>query len=209
MKIRFLKDHGGVLAAIAGIMAIAIATVYILATFWTFWDKNLEIMVALIIGLAPSGVLLYSQNKKEKRERHNWLLQKREPVLFELIAMYTWAFHGLRSSAIKNASMKQQKAKEFSKKVQAIQPRLLVWAPKSVFRILSDMETAFQSGSSAQDPIEATAETIRFLERFFRTVRKELDHDDSLMKPGEVVGTILLSPDKENALEICKDEKYD
>lgn len=204
MKMRFImfvRRHDGIVATVITVLAIALAlgSIFIVEKIWSTWDENLGILVALIVGLAPSGVLLYAQFQKEKRERHNWLLQKREACLVAFVEFCMFAVDGTKG----NAGKFQKLENKLVAKMLEIKPQMILWGREELFRVWARIEKAREDYGKIPDDV-----SVRLFDALFRTIRKELDHDDSAMLPGEAVGVILQPGARERALEICKGMTY-
>ena len=180
---KFLPAFGR-LVVFAVVLVGALFLIPFVAGTPDFWDKNPEILVALVIGLAPSAMVLYVQNRKEERERHKWLLENRASALEEVVSVYgEVVVHG----KMPDSPRKRQKFAELVKKMQKNKSRLIVWAPPSVIRALEYAEEAAHPGKCATHE-----ELLGIIDDLFRTIRKELDHDDSALEKYELMGVFLV-----------------
>ena len=161
-----------------------------------FLLKNIssDIWVGLM-ALLSSGVLVYLQKRKEEREHRNWLLRNKEAYLTDIVDL-------LISSIQDKESSEKVKQAKLLKRLKHLKPALMLWGSPSFIRAWDLMQ---------QMPTGVDSETaIATGEKFFRAIRKELEHDDSSLKPGEISATILLKhEDKQIALDACKNEVYE
>lgn len=154
-----------------------------------------EVLLAFIAGAMPSVVLLYLQNRKEKKDDYNWLLRNKEACLAEIVDIFI-------SLANDQQSSEEQKNKLLLQRVKRLQPALFVWGSPQVLRAWNELQEIPSDGETLEN-------TIRRGEKFFRAIRKALGHDDSFLKPGELWATLLKSEEKQTALDACKNEVYD
>lgn len=160
-----------------------------------FWFFTPEVLLAFIAGASPSVILLYLQNRKEEKEHRNWLLRNKEAFLAEIADIFVSSLHDTKNS-------KEEKGKRVLQRIKHLQPALFVWGSPSILRAWNEIQERSTAGDSLED-------ATRKGERFFRTIRKELGHDDSSLKPGEVWATLLKPEDKQKALDACKGEVYE
>ena len=165
------------------------------AKWWDFWAKNPEVLILLVISFVSPGIVLYVQNRKEEQDRyvqnrkeeqdrHQWLLEKRASVLEEVVSVYGEVVaHG----KMPDSPRKRQKFAELVKKMQKNKSKLIVWAPPSVIRALEYAEEASYPGKCATHE-----ELLGVIDDLFRTIRKELDHDDSALEKYELMGVFLV-----------------
>ena len=159
-----------------------------------FWFFSPEVLLAFIAGAAPSIVLLYLQNRKEKKEHHKWLLRNKEACLAEIVDIFIFLTDDQQSSD-------EQKNKILLQRIKRLRPALFVWGTPQVLRAWDEL----QEISSDDDSLE---NITRRGEKFFRTIRKALGHDDSSLNPGELWATLLKPEEKLIALDACKNEVY-
>lgn len=162
---------------------------------WVFSAISHEILFGVLVGLVPSGILFYQERQKAKMEYRNWLLRNKEACLIELVDTFISGLYDKKSS-------EEKKAEKIMKKLQMIQSSLLIWGSPSLIGAWNELQTSI--GTSKSDE-----ETMRHSEKFFRVIRKELDHDDSDLAPGEIWATILKSDEKQKVLDACKGEIYE
>ncbi len=168
---------------------------FIFFLFWFFSKVSHEILLGLFAGLTPSGVLWYLQNRKDEKEHHNWLLRNKEAYLTEMVDVFISLLHDKKSSA-------EKKAEKLEKRLLRLQPALFVWGTPVVIHAWNQMQLNIKDSNDLDN-------VIRNGERFFRSIRKELGHDDSLLKPGELWAALLRPGDKQRALDACKGETYE
>ena len=160
-----------------------------------FWFFTPEVLLAFMAGATPSAILLYLQNRKEEKEYSNWLLRNKEACLAEIVDIFISSLHDTKGS-------EEEKGKRVLQRIKRLQPALFVWGSPSILRAWDEIQERSTAGDSLEN-------SIRKGERFFRTIRKELGHDDSSLKPGEVWATLLKPEEKQKALDACKDEVYE
>ena len=160
-----------------------------------FWFFTPEVLLAFIAGATPSVILLYLQNRKEEKEHHNWLLRNKEACLAEIADIFVSSIYDERSS-------EQERNKKVLERLKRLKPALFVWGSPSILRAWNEMQEM-----SAVD--ESLENGIRRGEKFFRTIRKELGHDDSSLEPGELWASLLKAEEKQKALDACKGEVYE
>ncbi|MDD9868773.1 MAG: hypothetical protein OXU50_02600 [Gammaproteobacteria bacterium] len=164
--------------------------------FWFFSSVPHEILVGIFVGLVPSGILWHLQIRKEKREHRNWLLRNKEAYLTELVDILISSLHDEKGS-------EEEKVLKIRNKLKHFLPALLVWGTPPMLRAWNDLQNSRAKGGESEEDF------IKGGERFFRTIRKELGHDDSALKPGELWATLIRSEEKQKVLDACKDEVYE
>lgn len=160
-----------------------------------FWFFTPEVLLAFIAGATPSVILLYLQNRKEEKEHHNWLLRNKEACLAEIVDIFISSLHDTKGR-------EEEKAKRVIQRIKSLQPALFVWGSPSIICAWNEMQEKFSAGGSIEN-------ATRTGERFFRAIRKELGHDDTSLKPGELWATLLKPGEKQKALDACKGEIYE
>ncbi|MDA8030262.1 MAG: hypothetical protein MPK62_03855 [Alphaproteobacteria bacterium] len=188
------------LAVVVGVLVGALFLIPFVAGTPDFWDKNPEILVALVIGLLPSAVVLYvqnrkeeqdryTQNRKEEQRRHKWLLENRASVLEELVYVYGKAVSLARLPD--NSPQKKKSFEDIVKRTLENKSKLIVWAPLSVIRALQDAEDASFVRKDSPEYF------LGIVDELFRIIRKELDHNDSGLEKYELLGLYLLPDARE------------
>lgn len=150
-----------------------------------------ETLLALIVGLMPSIIFLWTQKNKEKREHANWVLRNREAYLLELVRIFTLF--------LINKGSDESKQKKLMKQMEAFRPGLLVWGSPSVLELWNDLLEV------SKNP----ADGIKKGERMLRTIRKELGQDDSSLTPGAIMATLIKAEERQQVYEVCKGEIYE
>ncbi|MDA8003190.1 MAG: hypothetical protein MPL62_18045 [Alphaproteobacteria bacterium] len=199
---KMLKKFFSLIGELAVAICVLVAVLVLIpavADTPDFWDKNPEILIALVIGLLPSAIVLHVQNRTEKRERHKWLLEKRATVLAGLISAFGKMFKAGRFST--TLAERQQKTLEIQQVLMDNKSDVIAWAPISVIRAWKEMEAFTFDGGALNATNKSLMETIESLDKVFRVIRKELDHDDSSLKKGELVG-VFLSDEARKHLEL-------
>lgn len=189
---KFIFKYGGYMI-VAVILSAAIAFVPDIAGTRPFWDENKELLIGLIIGMVPSFILLYTQNRKEERERQNWYLERREPIFDDLVSGFTNMM--LASKHADGSPEKAQAEKKFLDAVLAAKSKLILWAPAYVLRAVEDMEAM----SLAKD--RSPLEVVKYIDKLFRAIRKALELDDPSLEDGELIG-VLMTPDAREELNL-------
>ena len=158
--------------------------------YFLFTSKQ-DLFIGLLAGLVPTAVTIWQYRKQTKREHEQWLLRNRDAFMIEIINIFVSMLDR------KDKTDSEQEQKELLERIRALRPALLAHAPASTLRAY----TALQDLSGKN--------TMREGERFFRAIRKDLGHDDSKLKPGEVWGTLLDKEGREEILRSCRGERYD
>lgn len=161
---------------------------------WFFIATELDILLGVLVGLVPSAILLYQERQKAKREDRNWLLRNKEACLIEMV-------DAIISGISDKKGTKEERAARMVERLQMLRSPLLIWGSPSFISAWNQ----FQRTSHGGDP----SEIFKASERLFRAIRKELEHDDSDLVPGEVLATILRLEDKGIALDACRGENYE
>ena len=175
---------------IADIFVLALLAAFLYFLFQYFTP---EVLLAFIAGLTPTVVLLYLQNRKEKRDHHNWLLRSKEACFVEIFNIFISLAHAAEEDT-------EERNKKLRARLMPLQTAILAWGSPSFLLAWTEMQKL-----SADDSME---NTIRKGERFYRAIRKELGHDDSSLAPGQVWGVLLTPDDRQEALDVCKGEVY-
>ena len=163
--------------------------------FWFFSNVSHEILIGMFAGLMPSGILWHLQIRKEEKEERDWLLRNKEAFLAEIVDTLTSALHDKKNS-------EEKKGEIMLKRLERLQPALLIWGKPYVFYAWNDMQKNSHSTESMESKIKNG-------ERLMRAIRKQLKHDDTSLKPGMVWATLLNTGDKQIALDACKGEVYE
>lgn len=150
-----------------------------------------ETLLALIVGLMPSIIYMWTQRNSKKREHANWILRNKQAHLLELVSMF--------NSFLIDKSSDESKQRKFAKKLESFRPGLLIWGPPAVIELWNDLI----------DKTGDSAESIKKGERMLRIIRKELGHDDSSLTPGAIMATLIKAEDKQQVYEVCKGETYE
>lgn len=173
----FVSKNGGYV-----LLAVVLGVALVIAAMLGFWEKNPEIFVALVIGLAPSVIVLYVQNQNEKRESRKWLLEKRASVLEKLVSAI--------GAAVETGKLPSLGAQEIGEFVKENKPQLVVWAPIFVLRDLRYLEEV--CGVEVEGYTHGYAEdALEAVDKLFQTIREELDQGDSAPARNELVKMFL------------------
>ena len=156
---------------------------------WWVFSTNEDLAIGLIVGLIPSLITLYQRKKEREEDYKNWLMQNKEACYIELatILMSTFASETKRQRLIT--------------KFNRLKPALVVWGSPSILLEYERMQNLH--GKVSRD------ESIKFGERIFRALRKNLGHDDQNLKSGLLWATLILPEIKDQVYEACKGETYD
>ncbi len=175
------------------LLGVVIFLAIIIGLVFIFRNVDYQILLGVIVGLIPSGVLWHLQKKKDEKDHRDWLLRNREAYLLEIVDI-------LISSASMKESSEEKKLKNMLDRLKNFNSAILVWGSPSMLRAWNEMQ---------QVPVGVgIKQATRNGERFLRKIRKELGHDDSKLKPGEVWATLLIPKDKQGALDACRNEVY-
>lgn len=173
-KLKMFVSKNGGYVFLVGILSVAL----VIAAMLGFWEKNPEIFVALVIGLAPSVIVLYVQNQNEKRDRRKWLLEKRASVFEKLVSAI--------GAAVETGKLPSLAAQEIGDFVKENKPQLVVWAPISVLRDLQYLEDVC-SVEVEDDAHGYVEDVLGAVDKLFQTIREELNQDDSARVGNELV----------------------
>ena len=177
----------------AAFLAVVIISVF---AWFLFSYFSLETLFASGGGILSLLVLLHNQSRKETSKRRDWLLKDKQAYLCEMADLFFTVFHKLQSG-------QKYLSREMTKKFRPIQPAFLVWASPKFIRAWND----FRSAASKNQITSQSA--IKITERLFRAIREECGHNDSSLKPGEVLAFFMAIEEKENVLRTCRKEKYE
>lgn len=177
---------------VAGITLGLLIIAGIVFIFWfLFTVFSPEAFLAYVAGLSPAIAVVYWQIRREKTERSNWLLRNEEAYLSEFVDLFFTVVHSKEAG-------KFVQSNKFEKRIQALQPALLMWASPGVLIEWNEFQRASMNTVSSED-------AIRNSEKFFRSLRKELGHDDTRLPQGLIMASFL--KDKEAALNAFKRHK--
>ncbi|NCF49128.1 MAG: hypothetical protein GWP36_06395 [Bacteroidetes bacterium] len=87
------------------------------------------------------------------------------------------------------------------KLVKRVIPTMLVWGSPNLIKQWEKMAISPDGGDSSDN--------IRQGKRFLRTVRKDLGHVDSDLKPGALWALLIKPEEKQEAYDACKGQTYD
>lgn len=149
-----------------------------------------ETLLAFFAGLLPSLIYWSAQRRKEKQERENWVLRDNKAYLIELVSMF--------DSFIQDKGSDEAKQRKFLRRFKSFRPALLIWGSPSVIKLWNELK----------DVSSDSTEGIRKAEKLLRTIREDLGHKDSSLKPGEVIATLVKYGDKEKVYKACENDKY-
>lgn len=162
-----------VIAMIVPLGAVGLFTVAIIKYFQP------ETLLALFAGLVPSVIYLILSIRKEKQERANWILRDKTAYLIELVSMF--------DSFVHSKEKDETRRDKLLKKLNYFRPALIIWGSPSVIKLWNELTNI------SKNPMDG----IRKAEALFREIRKELNcHDDSQLKPGELMAILVKEKDK-------------
>ena len=193
---QYMKGETNTLAMVSGVIAILVIAVFL---FWMFFSIPGEILLGLVVGLIPSGVIWHLQSKRDAKAHRDWLLTNKDAYLIEIVDTLISLIQNKDHSADKQSKI-------LIKRIQDFQPALLCQGSPAVIRAWDELQENITNSRSDSDG--GIKSTIRAGERFFRVIRKELGREDSALKPGEIWSSLLVKEDKHLALDACKNEKY-
>lgn len=149
-----------------------------------------ETLLALIAGLVPSIIYWSVQRRKERKERENWILRDKKAYLLEIVNILNSILISQEGEGIKQRKLK--------KRVESFRPALLTWGSAPMIKIWNELTNMTNDST----------EIIQNGEKLLRAIRKDLGHNDSSLKPGDVMAILVQSEEKEKVYEACKDDKY-
>lgn len=161
------------------------------AIIWLVFSTNADLAIGLVIGLVPTFITLYQRKKEREEDYKNWLMQNKEAYAIEMIDTLI--------SQLSDSD--NQSGEKLLRRINRLLPSLLVWGSPNVMRLWEDL----QNSPSDRD----TSEIIRRGERFLRTIRKSLRHDDSSLPPGAIWSLLIKADDKDQVYKACEGETYD
>ncbi|PCI40898.1 MAG: hypothetical protein COB46_05785 [Rhodospirillaceae bacterium] len=174
-----------------GYIKVAIGVCFISWLFWLFVqniqeaDANIKVGLIGFLGMLSATLITHNQTKnREINARH--FAEKREAykLMFDLL------FDLIEST--KND--KKIPEKGLIKKMMEFKKALLIWGGQEIIHSWNDYEKKSEEAMSSE-------ETLMQLESIFRAIRKDLGHDDNLLRDGSLVGLILKAEDKHMVLK--------
>lgn len=99
-----------------------------------------------------------------------------------------------------DARSEQTQQDTLLKKIKRTVPAMLVWASPNLVLQWEEM-AALKEG-------EESGSVMRRGERFLRTVRHDLGHDDSGLKPGALWAMLIKPEEKQQVYDACEGEDY-
>ena len=179
--------------------------------FFDLISENHQLFIGLTAGLIPTVITLYTQKKIRETERRNWLLRNREAFLIELvdilvgrmlksktqpltIRIFTWIFDCILYCLF-------LKTNSLLVRFADIKSPLVTYGSARSIRLWNEISSNKDNSDSSR--------IIRSGEKFLRSIRKDLGIKDHKLQPGELWATLLLSKDRQQALDACKGERYD
>lgn len=148
-----------------------------------------ETFIALIAGLLPAIIFWRLQIRREKKEHHNWLLRNNKAYLIDFVDNLAKTLHSKEKES--------EKEKKIFESLKSFTPALVVWGTP-------DMITAWNE-LGKNELKDANNNSIRMAEQLLRMIRKELGHDDSGLRKGEVMSTFIKGDEKDAIIKACQD----
>lgn len=171
-------------------VCVVVFGLFVFVVVFIFKYFQPETLLALIVGLMPSIIYIWTQRSSKKREHANWILRDKRAHLLELVSMF--------SSLLTDKSSDEIKQRNIAKKLELVRPGFLIWGPPDMIELWNNL---FDDRS---DPTE----NIKKGERMLRIIRKELGHNDSKLPPGAIIATLIKAEEKQKVYEVCKGEVY-
>ena len=188
-----------VLVLFVGLSAGIIWLIYFLFT------SNPNLLLGLVLGLTPTAVTIWQYKQQTKLEHKQWLLRDRDACLIETIDVFVSLLQEQKKTNSK------QQVDKFLERFKDLRIAVFTHGSASTLKawdvLMVEMVKQSQAAISQVATISEN-ETLRAGERFFRTIRRDLGHDDSDLQPGELWGTLFDEELKKKALKACKDEDY-
>ncbi|MDA8003242.1 MAG: hypothetical protein MPL62_18305 [Alphaproteobacteria bacterium] len=163
------------------IIVSAAVAAFIVATL----EGYLQTVLVWSSGLAPSLFLLYSENKKEKREHRAWLMRNEKAYVFALADYFFFIEARVRDKSIHLGKVRS----ELARKLEDVRAAMGIWGNASILRKWKSLQKNRHKLSAEERNARA--------EEFLLALRKEVGHDDSSLKEGELLS--LLSDDEGKA----------
>ena len=170
---------------VLGIIALAILVGGVILFFKYFKP---ETFIALIAGLLPAIIFWRLQIRREEKEHHNWLLRNKKAYLIDFVDNLSKTLH--------NKGTEAEKEKKISESLKSFTPALVVWGTP-------DMITAWNE--LGKNELKDANNSIRMAEQLLRMIRKELGHDDSGLRKGEVMSIFIKGDEKDAIIKACQD----
>lgn len=176
------------------IFLIAIFVTFVLVIYWLH-DQGLDLLIGLVIGLVPTFITFYQRKKERDEDYRNWLMQNKDACAIELVNSFL-------TLAFEKSNLTEKRQHQFTvTRIKQLMPAMITWASP---QLINQWERT-ASGSHLGDE----GETIKQGERLLRTVRKDLGHDDSKLKPGTLWAMLIKPDEKKKVYDACKGENYE
>ena len=176
---------------ILGYVAILAFVVLAVWLFWVFVENinaaDPSVKAGLIGLLGMFSVALISNYQTKKREidaRH--FADKREGYMQFIDLLFDFI-----SSSKGN---KKPTEKEMLPKIKLFKKTLLVWGGPNIIEAWNHFEIKSDEGLAPE-------EMLQEMEKILREIRKDLGHDDTQLKSGNLSGLFIIAKDKKKLLE--------
>jgi len=155
---------------------------------------GLDLLIGLFVGLTPSMMILYQRKKEREEDYQNWLMQNREACAIELVRMLI--------ESVMNDDIRSEQGKQDAllKRIRRNLPAMMIWASPNLIKQWGEMAKLKEG--------EDSKSVIRRGERLLRTIRHDLGHDDSDLKPGALWAMLIKPEEKQLSFDACDGEDH-
>ena len=148
-------------------------------------DPNVKAGLIGLFGMFPAAFITNYQTKKREIDGRHFA-DKREGYI-ELIDLI---FDLIKSTK----SKKELAEKQMLQKIMTFKKALLVWGGANIIEAWNNFEMRANG-----EPV--SEEIVQEMEKILRLIRKDLGHDDSQLKFGNLSGLMLIAKDKKILFE--------
>ena len=187
------KDNSTTHAIFGLVLMIAIIVGFVLMIVWLN-RQELNFLLGLVVGLIPTFITIYQRKKERDEDYRNWLMQNKEACAIEIM-------NTIFDLAFEKSNLSEHKQKKWiEKRIKQLLPAMVVWGSSDLIKQWEKIASMSHGGDGV--------ELIKQGELLIRTVRKDLNHNDSDLKPGALWAMMIKSDEKQQAYDACKGETY-
>ena len=194
-----------IFSAVGRVLGAVVAISFFAGIIWLahfLFTSGQELLLGLLVGLVPTLITVWQYKQQTKLEHKQWLLRDSNACLLETIDIFV----SLLQQGQKKTNSKRQERK-LLERFKNLRLALFAHASASTLKAWDTLMVEMVKGSLAPTLIRED-QIIREGERFFRTIRRDLGHNDSDLQPGELWGALFDEEGKQKALAACKGEDY-
>ncbi|MGE4535591.1 MAG: hypothetical protein AB7D37_00785 [Desulfovibrio sp.] len=169
----FLKKHW---------MLISLGLIFLSFIFLLIFYVSVNVKVGVIAFIGAVAVAIYNHNKNMERERVSRLFPEKKDA-------YERIFDLIFGIVYESKIGKKTDEKGNLKKVIDLKKKLMVWGSAEAIDFFNKLEIV----STMQGEEFGV---ILHYDSLIKILRKDLGHDDSKLKPGDLVALVLTSEDK-------------